>query len=107
MQTLTLDQALTDFLTALQARNTSVLTQEVYATDVQQFISWFGETSVLSQEIGSVTKTGLIEYLAYLASLGRSGVTRARKLASLREFFSYLQKQERIAVSPAASVATP
>jgi site-specific recombinase XerD len=49
----------------------------------------------------------MIEYLSYLASLGRSGVTRARKLASLREFFSYLQEQELIPVSPAASVAIP
>src|SRR5262249_22968440 len=106
-ETMTLDKALTNFLTSLRARNTSALTQQAYATDVRQFISWFGETSVLSQEIGSVTKTDLIEYLSYLASLGRSGVTRARKLASLREFFSYLQEQTLIPVSPAASVAIP
>ncbi len=107
MQTITLDQALTDFLTALRARNASVLTCAAYATDVKQFIAWFGETSVLAQEISSVTKTDVIEYLSYLSSLGRSGVTRARKLASLREFFSYLYQQELLAVSPAASVAIP
>ncbi len=107
MQTLTLDQALTDFLTALRARNASALTAQAYATDIRQFIAWFGETSVLSQEISSVTKTDMIEYLSYLASLGRSGVTRARKLASLREFFSYLCERELLAVSPAASVAIP
>ncbi len=107
MQTLTFDQALTEFLISLRARNTSVLTQEAYATDVRQFMAWFAETSVLSQEIASVTKTDVIEYLSYLASLGRSGVTRARKLASLREFFSYLCKQELIPLSPAAGVAIP
>jgi integrase/recombinase XerD len=107
MQQITLDQALTDFLTSLRARNASVLTQAAYATDIQQFIAWFTETSVLIQEAGSVTKTDVIEYLSYLASLGRSGVTRARKLASLREFFSYLQEQELISVSPAAMVAIP
>ncbi len=107
MQTLTLDQALTDFLTALRARNTSVLTQEAYRTDVKQFITWFGETSVVGQYIGNVTKADVIEYLSYLASLGRSGVTRARKLASLREYFKYLKEHELIAVSPAATVAIP
>jgi integrase/recombinase XerC len=39
--------------------------------------------------------------------LGRSGITRARKLASLREFFKYLCEHELIPSSPAASVAIP
>lgn len=107
MQTITLDQALTDFLTSLRARNASVLTQEAYQTDIRQFISWQAETSVVGQTITSVTKTDMIEYLSYLASLGRSGVTRARKLASLREFFAFLHERELIPSSPAASVAIP
>jgi site-specific recombinase XerD len=107
MQTMTLDQALTNFLISLRARNTSVLTQEAYATDVRQFMAWFVETSVLSQDIGNVTKTDIVEYLSYLSSLGRSGVTRARKLASLREYFAYLEEQQLLALSPAAQVAIP
>jgi site-specific recombinase XerD len=107
MQTLTLDQALTNFLTSLRARNTSVLTEQAYATDIRQFIAWQAETSVVGQTITSVTKTDIIEYLSYLASLNRSGVTRARKLASLREFFRYLHEQELIPLSPAALVAIP
>src|SRR2546421_589483 len=107
MQTMNLDQALTNFLTSLRARNVSVLTQQAYTTDVQQFIAWFAETSVLRPQVGSVTKVDVIEYLSYLASLGRSGVTRARKLASLREFFRYLHEQELIPASPAAFVAIP
>jgi len=47
MQTLTLDQALTDFLTTLRARNASMLTAQAYATDIRQFISWLQETTVL------------------------------------------------------------
>jgi integrase/recombinase XerD len=46
-------------------------------------------------------------HLAYLADLGRSGVTRARKLASIREFFRYLYEHDFIPSSPAASVAIP
>ena len=42
-----------------------------------------------------------------MSDLGRSGITRARKLASLREFFKYLVEHERIPSSPAASVAIP
>ena len=105
--TITLETALTDFLTSLRARNASVLTQEAYQTDIRQFITWQAEVSVVGQHVTSVTKTDLIEYLSYLASLGRSGVTRARKLASLREFFAFLHERELIPSSPAATVAIP
>jgi site-specific recombinase XerD len=107
MQTITLDLALTDFLTSLRARNASVLTQEAYATDIRQFISWLQETTVLDLQVGTISKTDIIEYLSYLSDLGRSGITRARKLASLRELFKYLVSCELIATSPAASVTMP
>lgn len=107
MQTISLDQALTQFLTSLRARNTSVLTQQAYRTDVQQFVAWLNETSVIATHAGAVTKADIIEYLSYLSDLGRSGITRARKLASLREFFKYLCDRECIPSSPAASVAIP
>ena len=48
MKQLSLDHALTEFLTSLRARNTSVLTQQAYRTDVQQLITWLNETSVIS-----------------------------------------------------------
>src|SRR6266478_890243 len=96
MQNISLDQFLTEFLTSLRARNTSVLTQQAYATDIRQFISWLKETTVIDLHAGAVGKTDIIEYLSYLAGLGRSGITRARKLASLREFFRYLLDRELI-----------
>jgi len=107
MQTLTLDLALTDFLTSLRARNASVLTAQAYATDIRQFICWLQETTVLDLRVGTVSKTDIIEYLSYVADLGRSGITRARKLASIRELFKYLVSRELIPTSPAASVAMP
>jgi len=107
MQNISLDQALTDFLTELRARNTSVLTRQAYATDIRQFIVWLKETTVVATHAGSVTKADIIEYLSYLSDLGRSGITRARKLASIREFFRYVHDRELIPSSPAASVAIP
>lgn len=107
MQTFTLDQALTDFLTSLRARNASVLTAQAYQTDIRQFISWLQETTVIDLHVGTVTKTDIIEYLSYLAELGRSGITRARKLASIRELFKYLVSRELITTSLAASVTIP
>lgn len=107
MQNISLDQSLTEFLTSLRARNTSVLTQQAYATDIRQFISWLKETTVIDLHAGTVCKTDIIEYLSYLAGLGRSGITRARKLASIREFFRYMHDRELIPSSPAASIAIP
>lgn len=107
MKPLPLDQALTNFLTELHARNTSVLTQQAYTTDIQQFITWLKETTVIELHVEAVSKTDIVEYLSYLSDLGRSGITRARKLASLREFFRYLHDGDLIPSSPAASVAIP
>src|SRR5260370_10516992 len=107
MQPLSLDQALTQFLTTLRARNTSILTQQAYYTDIRQFITWLNETTVIVTNIGSVTRADIIEYLSYLSDLGRSGITRARKLASIREFFKYLCEHDLIPSSPAARVAIP
>src|SRR5713226_1883583 len=106
-QPMSLDQALPQFHTFLHSRNTSSLTQQAYTTDIHQFIAWLKETTVIELHIGAITKTDITEYLAYLADLGRSGVTRARKLASIREFFRYLVENDRIPTSPAASVAIP
>ncbi len=107
MQTMTLDQALSDFLTSLRARNVSTLTVQAYHTDIQQFLTWLQETTVVELTIATVTKTDILEYLSYLADLGRSGITRARKLASIRELFKYLVGCELLASSPAAKVAIP
>lgn len=107
MKTFTLDQSLTEFLTSLRARNTSVLTQQAYSTDIKQFIAWLSETTVVELCPGNVTKTDIVEYLSYLSDLGRSGITRARKLASIREFFKYLLDREELPYSPAATVAIP
>jgi site-specific recombinase XerD len=104
---MSLDQALPHFQTFLHSRNTSSLTQQAYIADMQQFIVWLKETTVIELHAGAITKTDMHEYLAYLADLGRSGVTRARKLASIREFFRYLVEHDFIPSTPAASVAIP
>ncbi len=66
MQTMSLDQALTDFLTSLRARNVSSLTAQAYHTDIRQFIQWLQETTVIDLTIGTISKTDIVEYLSYL-----------------------------------------
>jgi len=49
----------------------------------------------------------VIEYLANLQQRGRSGVTRARKLASIREYFKYLVAEGVLPSSPAGNISMP
>lgn len=60
-----------------------------YQTDLRQFAIWIAETDLLVNRLDQVTRMHISEYLAFLAGKGLTGVTRARKLASIREFFKF------------------
>jgi integrase/recombinase XerD len=91
----------------LQGRNVSSHTITAYQTDLKQFFTW-----LLSQD-GTVTgpqdltRSHIIDYLSYLSGQGRSGVTRARKLASIREYCKFLLAEQTIERSPAEAIAMP
>jgi len=85
----------------------SRLTLVAYETDIRQFFSWVQENDVTVSHPGQVTRSHIIEYLSYLADLGRSGVTRARKLAAVKAFFTYLVATGTLTNSPAAKVSIP
>jgi site-specific recombinase XerD len=95
------------FLRSLAGNNLSELTQTAYRTDILQFFSWIAESDITVQKPEQVMRAHITDFLSFQADLGRSGVTRARKLASLREYFSYLVDQGIISVSPAQTVKMP
>lgn len=105
--TLTLDDALAAFLRALDGRNRSAGTVRAYRTDVSQFTAWLSENNITVHGPADVTRADLTEYLAHLARRGVSGVSRARKLAAIREFFRHLVDHGQLASSPAQGVETP
>ena len=47
-QTLTLEQALADFLRSLAGKNRSAATARAYQTDIQQFITWLHENNIVA-----------------------------------------------------------
>jgi integrase/recombinase XerC len=102
-----LEAALQLFLQELAARNLSANTLTAYATDLRQFIAWLQTTDGAITRPDQITKREITAYLAYLGGVGLSGVTRARKLASLRSFFQCLVENHLIAVSPAGEVSMP
>ncbi len=105
--TMTLEEAGEAFLRALAGRNLSPQTLRAYRGDVRQFVAWLRETNGVAETPADVTRLDATEYLAHLAGRGLSGVTRARKLAALRELFRYLEGIGVVSRSPLAGVETP
>src|SRR5437899_5891404 len=103
----TFQQTIISFLQELEGGNKSQLTLTAYKTDLMQFFQWLSENDVTVTIPGQVTRGHVNEYLAFLASLGRSGVTRARKLAALKSFFAYLKDEHLIASSPVDTIHMP
>ena len=99
--------ALASYLRSLAGANKSPSTIVAYRTDVQQFLDFLTETDITVAQPADITRQDVSEYLNVLADQGRSGITRARKLAAIREFFRFLQDEGIIAKNPTQGVATP
>ncbi len=89
--------------------NSSPETVRAYASDLGEFAAF------LEKEIGGgrQVEPRMVDRLAVRAFLGElhrreaKRSTVARKLAAIRSFFRYLKRRGKIAVNPAAAVATP
>jgi integrase/recombinase XerD len=92
--------SLTRYLNSLIGRNLSDHTATAYRTDLLQFLTWLAENDVTVDSPDKITRTHILDYLSYLAERGRSGVTRSRKLASIREYCKFLVNEQRIVRSP-------
>ncbi len=85
-------------------RNLSPNTIEGYSSDLQGFLDFLGDEEKRVEEIDYLVIRG---YLAYLARAQYSRRSIARKLSSLRTFFSFLCQKGILEVNPAQSVSTP
>src|SRR5712691_7874249 len=81
------ESALERFLTALEARNRSDATLDAYRGDLAQFFAWLRANNAAVATLDQVERVDISEYLAELGRNKISGVSRARKLAAIRELF--------------------
>lgn len=95
------------FLRALPGKNRSPATIKAYRTDLAFFAVWLIENNVTAVQPAAVTRADIEAYLSELAHQGLTGVTRARKLAAIREYFRFLENHGVISRSPAAGVDAP
>ncbi len=99
--------SLTRYLGSLSGRNLSGHTATAYRTDLLQCFTWLAENDITVDSPEKITRTHILDYLSHLAALGRSGVTRVRKLAAIREYFKFLVAEGTLAISPAENITRP
>lgn len=103
-QTPELTMSVEAFLRSLIGKNGSPATIKAYRSDLAQFVGWLVENNVTAVHPTKVSRADIQAYLTELAHQGLTGVSRARKLAAIREYFRFLELHEVIARSPAAVV---
>jgi integrase/recombinase XerC len=91
-------------------RNTSPHTLRAYDSDLSQFIAHAAaQAGVKRGELdpARLDRAAIRSFLAEMHKAGQSRATAARKLAAIRTFLRYLQREAIIASDPGALVATP
>src|SRR5215204_1583904 len=97
---------LESFLRSLVAKNRTPATRTGYRSEVGNFLSWLCDNTPCCHP-QEVTRADVPEYLAERGAAGVSGLSRARNLAAIKEYFRYLVERGLLSVSPAAEVSAP
>ncbi len=92
------------FITALEGQNYSPRTLRAYADDLKQFIEWVGKNRIDWDNPVKFTRLDIEGFMHYLAGHNMTGVTRVRKLASIRKFFARLNENKILLTNPANTV---
>jgi integrase/recombinase XerC len=102
-----LQRAVDRFVDSLRRKNSSAHTIRNYSIDVDQFVLYCsppGQTPPLPPEID---RLAVRAFVGECFRGGASSRTVARKLASLRAFFSFLVREGTLKANPAKLVSTP
>lgn len=100
-----MDDYLDFFLESLSVeKNFSKYTINAYRFDVRQFLTYL-ERAKLS--LDNLDHIFLRRYLAYLQTLKYNRTSIARKLASLRSFLKFLQRENKLSINPAILLSSP
>ena len=104
---LDLNECTRAFLRTLEGRNASPETIRAYTTSLAQFLAYLADAYPSGLKADEVQQEDVEEYLIALSRRGLSGVTRANRLAAIRELFRFLVKRGLLPHSPAIEVSTP
>jgi integrase/recombinase XerC len=104
MLEMTTTQSLQLFLRALQGQNYSPKTLRAYGDDLHQFLAWVEKNRVDWDTPTRFSRVDIEGFMQYLAAQRMTGVTRVRKLAAIRKFFTFLEENSILAANPAHTV---
>jgi site-specific recombinase XerD len=104
MLNITTTHSLELFITALRGQNYAPKTLRAYGDDLQQFLAWVGENRVDWDIPTRFSRADIEGFMSHLAGRRMTGVTRIRKLAALRKFFTFLEEHRVISGNPAHTV---
>ncbi|MEK7236019.1 MAG: tyrosine recombinase [Nitrospirota bacterium] len=105
-----MDDAIRAFMNFLELeRHASHETIRNYASDLRQFQSFMMTESPDAHALdpAAVKTESIRSYLHWLDRKREKSTSMARKLASLRSFYRYLQREGRIGLNPAETIRTP
>jgi integrase/recombinase XerC len=104
MLEMTTTQSLQLFLRTLQGQNYSPKTLRAYGDDLTQFLAWVEKNRVDWETTTRFSRVDIEGFMQYLAAQRMTGVTRVRKLAAIRKFFTFLEENSILAANPAHTV---
>ena len=105
-----MDDAIRAFMTFLDVeRHASHETVRNYVSDLRQFQTFMMTESSDAQKLdpATVQTESIRAYLHWLDRKREKSTSMARKLASLRSFYRYLQREGMVGLNPAEAIRTP
>lgn len=105
-----MDEAVRAFMTFLDVeRGASRETLRNYASDLRQFVSFMraGASGIRPLDPAAIQSDSVRGYLQWLDRKREKRTSLARKLACLRSFFRYLQREGVVSRNPAEEVKSP
>ena len=82
----------------------STNTLNSYKTDVEKYLKWISKNALSYKNL---TRSNILEYLAYLFGQKKEGKTVARNLSSLKAFHNYLILKDITKSNPCEKIETP
>jgi len=105
-----MDNAIRAFMTFLELeRHASHETVRNYVSDLRQFQAFMRaeHPGVPTLDPATVNTESIRAYLYWLDRKREKSTSMARKLASLRSFYRYLQREGMVGLNPAEAIRTP
>lgn len=86
-------------------KKTADNTCEAYQRDINAFSAFVNERG--GTDIDAATNTDVVSYLMEMKNSGKSMSTVNRRLASLRAYYKYLIKENKLKINPAEDIKSP